>query len=126
MQKEMRKNRFTLDELSEQLRKQGVLDISTVKFAVLEPSGTLSVILYPEQLPVTPKQMGIAAEDGGYPVIVVNDGKLLEKNLIMMGRDKKWLDDQLKIRCLTRTEEIYLLSVDSAGRIYFAAKEECV
>ena len=123
IQAEMRKNRFTLDELSEKLRKSSILDISAVKFAVLEPSGSLSVIPYPDQMPVTPKQMGLAAEDGGYPVMVINDGRILEKNLNMLGRDRKWLDSQLKSRRLESAEEVYLMTMDSVGRIYFAAQE---
>ena len=35
----MRKNRFTLDELLEELRAQGVCDLKDVKYAVLENSG---------------------------------------------------------------------------------------
>jgi uncharacterized membrane protein YcaP (DUF421 family) len=38
----MKKNRFTLDELAEQLRKKDITDISTVKYAVLETDGSLS------------------------------------------------------------------------------------
>ncbi len=41
-QREMKKNRFTLDELAEQLRKKDITDISTVKYAVLETDGSLS------------------------------------------------------------------------------------
>ena len=43
----MRHNRFTLDELIEELRSQGVSDLTTVKYAVLETDGGLSVLLYP-------------------------------------------------------------------------------
>ena len=52
----MRHNRFTLDELIEELRSQGVTDLTTVKYAVLETDGQLSVLLYPDEQPATPKQ----------------------------------------------------------------------
>lgn len=39
----MRKNRFTIDELMEELREQGVTRIEDVKYAVLENSGQLTV-----------------------------------------------------------------------------------
>ena len=37
-QQEMRRNRFTVDELNEELRVQGITDLSTVKYAILELS----------------------------------------------------------------------------------------
>ena len=40
----MRKNRFTIDELMEELRTQGYCDLSAVKYAVLENSGQLSIL----------------------------------------------------------------------------------
>ena len=51
----MRANRFTLDELIEALRSQGVTDLTTVKYAILETDGQLSVLLYPAEQPATPK-----------------------------------------------------------------------
>ena len=47
----MRRNRYTLDELLEELRLQGITDLSTVKYAILENSGQVSVLLYPQQPP---------------------------------------------------------------------------
>ncbi len=43
-QREMAKNRFTVDELMEELRMKGISDISTVKYAILETYGQLSVL----------------------------------------------------------------------------------
>ena len=40
----MARNRFTLDELFEQLRGQGISDLAQVKYAILETSGKLSVL----------------------------------------------------------------------------------
>src|SRR5699024_538463 len=41
-QREMRRNRFTVDELHEELRAQGITDLNTVKYAILETSGRVS------------------------------------------------------------------------------------
>ena len=55
----MRHNRLTLDELFEELRTQGVTDISDVKYAVLETGGQLSVLLRTAAQPATPYQLGL-------------------------------------------------------------------
>ena len=71
----MRHNRFTLDELIEELRSQGVTDLTSVKYAVLETDGQLSVLLYPDEQPATPKQLGKPVKDDTFlPHIFINDG----------------------------------------------------
>ncbi len=123
VQSEMKKNRFTLDELAEELRKSGVLDISTVKYAVLETDGTLSTILYPGNAPLTPADMNVQVQDEGYCYIIINDGRILEENLRLAGYDMNWLKKQLKKRNITGAEDVYMMSVMGSGKIEFAAKE---
>ncbi len=126
VQKEMKSNRFTLDELSEQLRKKGITDISTVKYAILETDGTLSTLPYADQSPVTPKQMNIQTEDIGYPFMIINNGRVLEKNLKKMGFNETWLKRQLTARKVRDIQDVYLLTVDDNGRIYFSLKDDNV
>ena len=64
-QQAMHRNRFTLDELTQELRNQGILDIASVEYAVLETNGQLNIILAPAQQPVTAEQMQIETEDTG-------------------------------------------------------------
>ena len=52
-QEAMRRNRYTLDELLEELRGQGISNIADVKYAVLENSGQLSVLPWAAQQPPT-------------------------------------------------------------------------
>ena len=122
-QSEMKKNRFTTDELMEELRNQGYLDISAVEYAVLETDGRLSVIPYPSESPVTPSQLKIEAEDKGYPVVVISDGHVIESNLRLVGRDMNWLKKRLAALGVKNTETVFLMTVNSAGQVYFAPKE---
>ena len=92
----MRHNRLTLDELLEELRCQGVTDLTTVKYAVLETSGQLSLLLYPKEQPMTPRQAGVTvADDLSLPTVLINDGRLLRQNLHGAGYEEKWLQKQL-------------------------------
>ncbi len=125
-QKEMKKNRFTLDELAEQLRKKNISDISTVKYAVLETDGSLSTILYTDQSPLTPKQMSVVTDDPGYPVIIVNDGRVLTDNLHKLGFNENWLSNQLQTRNIKSPKDVYLMTADETGLIYFAVMEQAV
>lgn len=123
-QKEMKKNRFSLDELCEELRSQGVTDISQVQSAVLETDGTLSVLLYSRWLPATAGQLGITAEDRGLPVTLISDGKVENGNLRLLGKDRAWLMRELKRRGVQSPGQVYYMNVDSLGGIYLAGKEQ--
>jgi uncharacterized membrane protein YcaP (DUF421 family) len=123
LQREMKKNRYTVDELTEQLRKKDITDLATVKYAILETDGTLSAVLYASEQPATPRQMKLDVDDMEYPVIVVNDGRVLDKNLQKLGFNRAWLQNQLKSRKLKDPREVFLMSADAGGRVYFAAKE---
>lgn len=123
-QREMRKNRFTVDELMEELRMKSVTDISTVKYAILETNGQISVLLYADQKPPIAADMGIQAGESGLPLVIINDGRVLEHNLRTRGYDEAWLAKQLQAHGAKAPKEVYLLTADEDGRVYFAAKEE--
>lgn len=120
VEKNLRRARITLDELSEQLRQKDILDFSTVKYAILETDGTVSVFPYAAYKPVPASG---TAKDPSLPVTIVSDGKLLRQNLPAAGRDQNWLRKELEARNTT-VEETLLLTVDDEGTIRWAKKEE--
>ena len=120
----MRKNRYTLDELLEELRGQGISSIQDVKYAILENSGQLSVLPRTSQQPPTAAQLGLEVEDDvTLPVILINDGRVLRKNLAACGRDEAWLEKQLKKSRLSSPREVFLLTVDEHGSVFCVKKE---
>ena len=122
-QREMARNRLTLDELLEELRGKGYTDLSAVKYAILETNGQLSVLPYANQKPPTARDMKVSVEEGGLPRVVVSDGKLLERNLKALGRDRSWLDRQLTQRGCKDVSKVFLLLVDEGDAVYFAEKD---
>jgi len=122
-QQEMKKNRLTVDELLEQLRKKGVTDLQSVRYAILETDGKITPILSSMHQPVTPKDMQLSVQETGYPVLVINEGRVLTDNLRYLGLSEQWLHEQLKARNIPSPREVYLFSVDEFGRVTFALKE---
>ena len=57
------------------------------------------------------------------PMVVINDGRLLEKNLKKRGFDQVWLEKRLAEHGARSVQEVYLLSVDEQGQVYFVPKE---
>ena len=122
-ERELRRNRFTIDELLEELRGQGYADFRAVKFAVLETNGKLSVLPYASQRPVTAAQLGLDTQETGLPDILISDGRLLPDNLKRRGYEPVWLEGQLALHGLTRPSQVFLLTVDDAGQTYCIPKE---
>ena len=122
-QDSMQKCRLTVDELAEELRCQDVLDPSNVQYAVLETDGSLNIILYPAYRPVTAQQLNLLPEDDGYATVLIEDGKLLKENLLIMGKDETWLKKELTRRGCGSIRQVYVMILFRSGKIYFAEKQ---
>lgn len=122
-QRELHKNRFTIDELMEELRCKGYTDLSAIEYAILETNGQLSILPRAGEKPLTAAQFGLEPQEPGVPAVLISDGHLLEHNLRARGYETEWLHRQLDAHGVKRVDQVFLLTVDEAGTVYFAAKE---
>ena len=122
LQENLRKTRITLDELTGHLRLKDVLDLNTVQFAILETNGDISVFLYPSHRPASAREAGIQAGKQALPVTIIDDGRLLKKNLLIAQKDKNWVKRVLNVHNST-LEDTFLLTVDEADTILWLPKE---
>ena len=122
-QKEMKKNRFTIDELYEELRQQSITDITKVERAILETNGIMNVILLPKEQPPTCRQLGIRCPDESCPIILINEGRIMEDNLRKSGKDLQWLKQYLRKNHIRSAADVYLLSCDKNGKYYLTLME---
>ncbi len=83
---EMRKQRYNFDDLMIQLRQNNVETPADVEFAILEPSGDLSVI----------KKKEGQKEEVFLPLPLVLDGKVQNSHLEKMGKTPLWLRQELR------------------------------
>ena len=118
----MRKNRYTLDELLEQLRGQGYVSVDEVRWAVLENSGQLSILPWARQRPPTAEELGLTPEEDELPFILINHGRIVRRNLARSGRNEAWLQKELR-RTGHSAGEIFLLTVDGSGKVLCIPKE---
>ena len=120
----MRKNRYTLDELLEELREQGYCRIEDVKYAVLENSGQLSILPFASKQPPTAEQLGLTVQDDvSIPIILINDGRILSNNLRHCGKDEIWLKNKIRREGFTSPRQIFLLTLDQQGNLSCIPKE---
>jgi uncharacterized membrane protein YcaP (DUF421 family) len=122
--KAMNKVRMSVDELMQELRLQGVTDYQTVKYAILETSGQVSVVLNNADQPATAAQLRANPVETGLPLILINDGRLMEEHLKRRGLDQVWLEKELKKHGFRRYDQVFLMTIDESGQVYVVAKEE--
>jgi uncharacterized membrane protein YcaP (DUF421 family) len=85
----MRKQRYNFDDLLTQLREKDIRSIGDVEFAILESSGSLSVIEKNFNSDGQPKE-------GDMTVPLIIDGAIEEENLKRIDKTNLWLRQELK------------------------------
>ncbi|OIJ10759.1 hypothetical protein BKP37_17295 [Anaerobacillus alkalilacustris] len=112
----MKKQRYTTDELLKQLRTKNVFKVADVEYAVLESNGAINVLLKKENQPLTPKDMLIPVAPEKEPQTVVMDGKVMDEALATIGFNRQWLEQELNTLGVA-IENVFLGQVDSYGEL---------
>ena len=76
-EKVLKKERFTINELQERLRRNNIVNLGDVEYAILETSGEVTVIQKPEKRGTIPEDFQIVPEYEGIPYDLVIDGKVI-------------------------------------------------
>lgn len=121
-EKALKKERFTINELQERLRGNNVFNLADVEYAILETSGEVTIIQKPSKRNVIPEDLNIEPEYEGIPYDLVIDGKIMEKNLKAIGKDKKWLEKQVE-KFHIRPEDALVVTIDGKNQIFCQRKE---
>ena len=122
-EKNLKKERFTINELEEKLRGMNVFDIGDVEYAILETSGQVSVIQKPNRRTTIPEDFGIDPPYEGISYDLVVDGKIMKENLKKLDKDYNWLINQLKPYKII-PQQALLVTIDGKGNFFCQAKEK--
>lgn len=119
----LRKEMYTLNDLLEHLRIKNIPSISDVEFAILETNGELSVIPKSQKRPITPEDMNLPTGYEGLPLDLIIDGNINQDNLSKTGRDKKWLEQELKKSGINNANDVLFASMDTSGNLFVQEKK---
>jgi uncharacterized membrane protein YcaP (DUF421 family) len=123
--KEMKRQRYNLDDLMVQLRENGIRSVADVEFAILETSGKLSVFEKEQgQDQKQTKDKNPPFRYEGLPVPLIMDGQVQEENLQKIGKNRFWLRNALKERGISNIREVFLCTYDHKGRLFIDRKKE--
>ncbi|MDT8860281.1 DUF421 domain-containing protein [Alkalihalobacillus sp. MEB130] len=99
LENNLRKMRMTIDSLNQALREKDIFNIDQVEFALIESDGHLSVMKKSEHSQVTKKDIGLASSAPPlFPLELIMDGQIVDKNLKQNDLSKDWLFEELKQR----------------------------
>ena len=117
-EQELRRQRFNLNDLMEELRMLGYLNISDVEFAILENSGKISIIPKAAKSPITRSDLNIDTKEEELPIALIMDGKINNYNLQISGHDLDWLHSTLKKNGILKIEDAFIALIDSDGKLF--------
>lgn len=116
LEENLKKEKYTIDELSALLREKDIFRFADVEFAVLEPRGNLSALLKKENRPLTPKDLQMKVSNEKEPQTVIMDGKILDEPLRSAGKSRGWLHTELEKLEVT-LDNVFLGQVDTYGEL---------
>ena len=120
-QKQLKRLRFSIDDLMEALRENGVFDIRDVHYAIVETTGQVSVLQKFSAQTVTPEMLSLKGNDKKPPLVVISDGDVIESSLYLFGFSREWLDRRLKAQNLS-AKEVFLMTLTESGEIFTVPK----
>lgn len=105
--KELRRQRLELGELITSSRESGIGDFGDVEYCILEGDGKLSFF---------------TKDDGPVSLPVIIDRRVITKNLLLLGLDRKWLSRKLNGKGLSE-KNVFLMTATEKGDIYIIERK---
>lgn len=108
----LEREHISLIQLLSILRTAGYSKLTEIDFAILEPTGSISVIPIPAARPVTLADLDIEGQYEGIPMALIIDGKIQKRNLKLVNKDEEWLQNQLIEEGIENLKDIIYAFID--------------
>jgi len=118
LENNMRKMRYSLDYLNQQLREKGIFNIEEVLYVVLETNGKISVLQKPEYRNITKQDLSVPTlPETKLPIELIMDGEIITENLKQNKISEIKLQSEIKKRNLKTSDVMYAV-LAANGNIY--------
>jgi uncharacterized membrane protein YcaP (DUF421 family) len=108
----LKRIKYTLNDLLSQLRLKDIFDISEVKFAIIEANGHVSVIKRLKFRDLL-DSMDFPTDNETLNNDIIFNGIILEDNLGKLGLSQQWLTEQLKEKGINSPRLVFYAYLDS-------------
>ena len=118
----LRELRFSVDDLLMALRSKDIFDISEVQYAIVETTGSVSVIKKADLEAPTRKDLKISAEISDPPVLIISDGNFIDKAMESLKLSRSAVESLVKANGM-ELSDIFIMTVDNSGKCFVADKQ---
>ncbi|MCK0472808.1 DUF421 domain-containing protein [Halalkalibacter sp. APA_J-10(15)] len=120
----LKRIRYTIDNVLRMLRQKNIFDISDVKIAIIESDGKISVLKKENKLEVTIEDINVKKKSKSlsYPLIV--EGKIYEDILNYLGLNRQWLVAELQKRQIAQVNRVFFASINDDRELHVSLKNE--
>lgn len=116
---ELKRQKFNINDLMEELRLQGFYNLDDIYYAILETSGQLSIIPRTNLTWATKEDVKAKFQQDTLPVTLILDGRINHNNLKIINKDENWLIEKLKKLNVSSPKDIFIAVIDSKGKFYY-------
>lgn len=115
--KNLRKAKIDIHALLTLCRNSGYFDLSQIQTIVYENNGKISIMPCANDRPATPRDLSLAVKEESMQYNIIVDGKVLDGNLQFAGKNREWLQKELKKQKQNNIKKIMLATLDKSDTL---------
>lgn len=118
----LKKLNMNFNDLMESLHTANYFNLETVLYAIVQTNGTLTVIPRAPYSPLCANDLGLDKEQSTLPIIIISEGKIMQKNLELIKFSTDELTKQIKKAGFNKIKEVMFATIDNIGKMYVQPK----
>lgn len=123
LQNEMKRLRYTVDDLMESMRDEQIFDIDEIHYAIVETTGKINFLLKKDFQPAEKQDANAGGSTENPPSVIIRDGIRDNEQMRLLGLGEKWLTKTLRERQLSE-KNVFLMTADKNGKFSIIEKEK--
>lgn len=114
LQKEMKRLRYTVDDLTEAMREEQIFDINQIHYAIVETTGKINFLLKKDYQPAEKQDVQAGGSTNNPPSVIIRDGITDQEQLRLLGLGEQWLTKILRENNVG-IKGVFLMTADRNG-----------
>lgn len=124
LDKNLKKIRYSIDNILQMLREKNVFDINDVETAIIEANGAISVLKKPQKNSVTLEDMNIVKTTSLISLPVIVEGTIYTNVLNHFTLNEVWLKQQLSAQGVSDIKNVFFASINGNLELHISLKDE--
>lgn len=123
LQNEMKRLRYTVDDLTEAMREQSIFDITQIHYAIVETTGKINFMLKKDYQPAEKQDVQAGGSTQNPPSVIIRDGIVDKEQLTLLDLGEDWLKKILRENNLTE-KKVFIMTADNGGKYTIIEREK--